>query len=190
LKIENESTGDSVLVCVSLSPDLLMNGPPPAYYVIGQSRGVVCYAAKLTMKRHALSIWVPKSLFPTGIAHFTLLTAGYIPLNERICFINHHDNLQVNVMPDKNYYSPHDSIALKIKVTDKTNHPVQGNFSMAVVDDNQVSSDLPGVNITNELLLTSDLKGTVEEPGYYFENKDPGRSAQLDNLMLTQGWRI
>jgi hypothetical protein len=34
--------------------------------------------------------------------------------------------------------------------------------------------------------LQSDVKGTVENPSYYFENNK--NLAELDDLMLTQGW--
>ncbi len=129
---------------------------------------------------------MPKSLFPTGIARFTLLNAANLPLNERISYINHRDNLRLSVMADENIYAPHDSIALKIGVTDKTGNPVRGSFSMAVTDDSQVEVDSTGSNIVNDLLLTSDLKGTVEEPGHYFENDSPQLVAELDKfLMLT-----
>ncbi len=38
-------------------------------------------------------------------------------------------------------------------------------------------------------MLTSDLKGYVERPNYYFINPDATKREQLDNLLLTQGWR-
>jgi TonB-dependent SusC/RagA subfamily outer membrane receptor len=39
------------------------------------------------------------------------------------------------------------------------------------------------------LLLTSDLKGYVQNPAYYFNGNKIGRPEDLDNLMITQGWR-
>ena len=156
--------GDSLQVNVSFTPDLVKT----SYYLIGQSRGVVCYAASLSNKDPKTILILAKSLFPTGIAHFTLLNTANQPLNERICFINHHDNLQLNISANKITYAPHDSIALAIKVTDATGRPLQGSFSLAVTDDAQVKTDSLESTIVNNLLMTSDLKGTVEEPGYYF----------------------
>jgi hypothetical protein len=114
-----------------------------------------------------------------------LLNSSYQPLNERIVFINHHDDLRVAITTDKPGYVQRDSIALNVLVTDKQGKPVQGNFSLTVTDNSQVKTDSLGSNIVNNLLLTSDLKGEIEQPGYYFSgNKD----IELDNLMLTQGW--
>src|SRR6202000_688682 len=66
--------------------------------------------------------------------------------------------------------------------------PVRGNFSVAVTDDDQVKVSKTGSNLLNNLLFTSDLKGDIEEPGYYFADNSAERMAELDNLMLTQGW--
>jgi hypothetical protein len=59
-------------------------------------------------------------------------------------------------------------VGLTIKVTDKEGKPVQGTFSLAVTDNSQVKPDSLSNNILNNLLFTSDLKGTIEEPGWYF----------------------
>lgn len=39
------------------------------------------------------------------------------------------------------------------------------------------------------LLLTSDLKGYIEHPDYYFDDYNPTKQFELDNLVLCQGWR-
>ncbi|MDD2526355.1 MAG: hypothetical protein PHH63_08590, partial [Bacteroidales bacterium] len=42
---------------------------------------------------------------------------------------------------------------------------------------------------SSEMLLTSDLKGFIETPGYYFNNPYDSICKQLDLLLLTHGWR-
>jgi len=44
-------------------------------------------------------------------------------------------------------------------------------------------------NIYTFLLLTSDLKGLIENPMYYFDTENENKKEDLDALMLTQGWR-
>jgi hypothetical protein len=45
-------------------------------------------------------------------------------------------------------------------------------------------------NIKTYLLLNSDLRGTIENPGYFFEKQnDPKRRYLLDLTMMTNGWR-
>ncbi|MEO6852015.1 MAG: hypothetical protein ABI203_05125, partial [Mucilaginibacter sp.] len=186
IRVDNNAAGDSLRVRINIPPDLLTRGAK--YNLVGQSRGVVYYGAQLMLKKSPLTLMVPKSLFPTGIARFTLLTNKNEPLNERICFIDHHDNMQISMTASKKSYAPHDSIAVQIQVADSAGKPVRGNFSMAVTDDNQVKQDSTVGNIVSDMLLTSDLKGTVEGPAYYFENNSAERAGELDNLMLTQGW--
>jgi hypothetical protein len=114
--------------------------------------------------------------------------AANVPLNERQVFIDHHDDLQFTITNKMPKYGIRDSIALAIEVKDKDNKPVQGHFSIAITDDDQVKTDSLGSNIYNNLLLTSDLKGNIENPGYYFINPTKQKQTELDNLMLTQGW--
>ena len=39
------------------------------------------------------------------------------------------------------------------------------------------------------MLLSSHIKGFVENPGYYFEKDDAERRRHLDLLLMVQGWR-
>ena len=61
---------------------------------------------------------------------------------------------------------------------------------MAVTDASQVFNPVAtGDNILTSLLLTSELRGRIENPAYYFMNDNPGAENALDYLMLTHGWR-
>jgi hypothetical protein len=188
LKVKNLPESDSVEVSMGATPDI--NKKPGNYFLIGISRGIVCYAATVSFHDNNFVIKnVPKSAFPNGVAHFILMTTNEKPLNERIVFINHQDFLNIQLSSNKPNYNTRDSICLKLKVTDKDGNPVEGSFSLAVTDDKQVKTDpLNAGNIISDLLLTSDLKGFIEQPFYYFSSKKPDTWFALDNLMLTQGW--
>ena len=169
---------------ITVSADVATSG---TYYLIGQSRGIACYAQRIYFSGDIKKVVkaVAKKEFPTGITRFSLLNSTYQPLNERIVFINHHDELSVKITTPKPNYTLRDSVTLNVLVTDKEGKPVQGNFSVAVTDNSQVKVDSLGSNILNNLLLTSDLKGEIEQPDYYFQNN---KETELDDLMLTQGW--
>jgi len=97
--------------------------------------------------------------------------------------------LKITITPGKKSYAPHDSIPLKITVNDINGKPIVGSFSVAVTDDNQVKADSTGRdNILTRFLLTSDLKGFVEDPDYYFKSNNNDAWQALDALLLTQGW--
>ncbi|RZJ19836.1 MAG: TonB-dependent receptor, partial [Acinetobacter sp.] len=75
-------------------------------------------------------------------------------------------------------------------VSANNNHPAQGSFSIAVTNSDIVAADPENEsNILTSLLLTSDLKGFIEKPNHYFMSNDSKTAMELDNLLLTQGWR-
>ena len=184
LRITQVRGADSLMVTIAGTQT---NG---SYYLIGQANGVTCYGAIVNLDGAPVKSKIPTAGFPTGITRFILLNAARQPLNERMVFINHHDFLRVDAKPDKFAYGPRDSIGIQINITDKDGQPVQGSFSMAITDDSQVKIDSTATNtIVSNLLLASDLKGTIEDPGYYFkQDADGSIQQQLDNLLLTQGW--
>jgi hypothetical protein len=187
LNIQQAINDDSLTVTLTASAELASRYED--YYLIGRARGIVCYAQVIRFTDgQAVKKSVSKELFPTGIARFSLHNATNLPLNERQVFIDHRDELQFTVTNQMSNYGIRDSIALVIEVKDKYNRPIQGDFSVAITDDNQVKIDSLGSNLHNNLLLTSDLKGNVEEPAYYFNNSSKQKQAELDDLMLTQGW--
>ena len=61
---------------------------------------------------------------------------------------------------------------------------------MSITDNHTVYPDSLGDNILSNILLTSDLKGYIENPGYYFNGPyTPAVQRHLDLVMLTHGWR-
>ena len=79
---------------------------------------------------------------------------------------------------------------MNIRVTDENGLPVQGNFSLSVVDDNLLSfADDKQGNILSKILLEPELKEKVEEPNFYFDKKEAKADKALDLLLLTSGWR-
>lgn len=158
------------------------------YFLVGISRGVVCYGASLSFINNHLSVRVPKALFPSGVAHFILLNPAQQPINERLTYIDHKDNLKIALKPDATTYNARDSVAVHISVKDETGKPVVGSLSIAVTDNNQVRpADVNAHNIAANLLLTSDLKGYVEDAPFYLQHTEEAWSA-MDALLLTQGW--
>ena len=157
-----------------------------ALYLIGTAKGKVYYSEKIESNTNEITI--PKRSFPTGITRFTFFK-GIQPLNERVVFIDNHDQLNIKITSNKASYNKRDSVSLTIEVKDKSEFPVQGNFSLAVIDNSQVRPDsLDNNGIAASLLLNSELNGPIENPGYYINRKDKLAWQALDNLLLTQGW--
>ncbi|UOE51978.1 hypothetical protein MTO98_12895 [Mucilaginibacter sp. SMC90] len=188
LEINNPLNADSIAVMLNATPDIIAAGN--VYYLLAQVRGLVAYGASLHFKNGGVIMRVSKKLFPGGILRFLLIGTDKKLLNERKVFIEHHDNLNISIKTNKPVYAQRDSIAVDIEVKTADGTPVQGSFSMAVTDNAQVKTDsLTHSNIRSYMLLTSDLKGAIEEPGYYdAAEKDAAKWQHLDYLLLTQGW--
>jgi len=191
LRVSNPSQEDSLHITILSSPEMIDG---QVYHLLGLSRGVPVYGANFVLNRPAIDGVLPKSIFPSGVTHFTLFNPSGEPVNERIVFIDHRDELKIEVKSNKGSYTARDSISLQIQVTGHEGEPVAGSFSLAVTDDAQVRTDsLLSDDILTHLLLTADLKGLVETPGWYFRDEGPGSAAQraaaADALMLTQGWK-
>lgn len=61
--------------------------------------------------------------------------------------------------------------------------------SLAVRDGNQADALFDNGNILTEMLLSSEIKGFIPNPGWFFEKDDEEHRKALDLLMMTQGWR-
>jgi hypothetical protein len=133
---------------------------------------------------------VAKARYPNGILHLTLFDAQSNVQAERLAFIlNGAPALRVVLTPDRAAYAPHDPVHVKVQVQDASGQPVATHLSVAVAEAGAAALDPEAGNVATNLLLTSDLAGYVENPGYYFQSPTSETTAALDNLLLTQGWR-
>ncbi|RYY35784.1 MAG: hypothetical protein EOP46_08825 [Sphingobacteriaceae bacterium] len=188
LGVNNIPGRDSIIITIQATNDVVL--AQTGFSLTALNRNSVCYASAVKFKNsNTIRGAIPKSKFPGGVCRFTLFNNQQQPLAERIIFIPANNELIINAAPDKTVYHPADSVVMHIKVSDKDSLPVQGSFSLSVTDDSQVKTDSANVNdISSYMLLQSELKGIIEEPGYYLNNSTAATATVLDDLMLTQGW--
>ncbi|MBO4268895.1 MAG: hypothetical protein J5869_05950 [Bacteroidaceae bacterium] len=93
----------------------------------------------------------------------------------------------LTVTPDKNRYGFFDRIRLDLDLKDSQGNALRDRFCLAVRDvrgqGNPFSDD-----IRTSMLLSSDLRGLIERPSWYFESDDPEHLHALDLLCMVQGW--
>jgi len=159
------------------------------FFVLGKSGGAVCFAAKMVLKDLVYSAPIPKSKFPTGVAQVTLFTDDGEPVSERVAFVQHNDQINLSVSSDHPDYITRQKVNLNIAAKN-VDQPDEGNFSVSVIDESKVPfNENAESTIFTYLLLTSDIKGYIEQPNYYFNHPDQKALADLDILLLTQGYR-
>ena len=90
---------------------------------------------------------------------------------------------------DPKKFKDRSEITVDVHVTDTDGRPVSAELSMAATDTKQGLKNPDDANIITHLLLQSDLKGHITEPGLLFRNQKKATLHALDLVMLTHGWR-
>jgi hypothetical protein len=157
------------------------------FYLLAQSRGKLLFVGAISDSLH-LAGAIPVDKLPVGIVQFLLLDEQGNPLSERLVFVKHPAQSSVLITSDKKQYIPREKVQLTFALKDADDSLMQAHASVAVTENHTVKLDSLASNIYTNLLLTSDLKGYVEDPAYYFVSDSRESNQALDNLMLTQGW--
>ena len=138
----------------------------------------------------AITLDVLKRRLHTGIATVTLFSPAWEPLCERLFFVQNYDQLQMDLISDKQIYSKREKVTMSLNLKDRADEPAEGHFSVSIIDESKVPvNENTETTIFTNLLLTSDLKGYVEQPNFYFANINNETQNDLDLIMLTHGYR-
>ncbi|TCD13026.1 TonB-dependent receptor [Pedobacter frigidisoli] len=183
----NNSDTSKVVLKIMASADLVNSSE---LKVVAQHGGNVYYVSKAKMDKQVLLATIPRKNLPSGVVQFTLFSGTNQPIAERLIFNNNKaDLIDVNINGSGVSTAKKGKAAFTFDATNETK-PVLGSFSVSVTNATKVAPDDDNeTNILTSLLLTSDLTGYVEKPNHYFLKDDAQTQKELDNLMLTQGWR-
>ena len=161
---------------------------PPGSRLVGHIRGDCCCIVPVDTRRPAGTILTDS--LPEGILHLLLVDSTGRPRSERLVFLKRTGKRERwTVTPDKTRYGKREKVRVGIKLEDCDGKPVSADLSVSVTDHRAVRYDSLGDDIRTNLLLCSDIKGYVHNPGYYFRDDDPVREHRLDLVMMTNGWR-
>lgn len=186
----NSNFGDSINVKIAANQAFAEKNSDKIFTVIAQNSGNIVYTAKSKLIGLNFVAKLAKSRFPDGITQFTLFDDQMLPVAERLMFTMPRNILTLEVNTDQNEYFQRGKTKLNIKATDPAGKPVFGSYSVSVTDETKVEqNEDEEITIFNYLLFTSDLKGYIEKPNYYFNKTDEQKLADMDVLMMTQGWR-
>lgn len=184
LKVDNNAGAISVTVsCNAATPQdtlavfISHQGRPHAYQLIH------CQA------NEPQQFTVLSRKLPAGVLQISLLNRAGNTLCDRFAFASPRAPLQISPKGLKEIYAPYAPIRCELQLNNAIGEPMPGKLSVSIRD--AVRSDYMEYdnNIFTDLLLTSDLKGYIHQPGYYFTESSLRKQKELDILLMVHGWR-
>ncbi|HEY8780990.1 MAG TPA: MG2 domain-containing protein [Mucilaginibacter sp.] len=157
-------------------------------YLFAHTRQTVKVAETAEISNGTASFTIRKNQLGEGISHLTVFNSAKQPVCERLYFKRPAQQLFIDAAADQQQYNLRKKVNVNVLAKDPAGKALDADLSMAVyrIDSLQVIDPL---DIFSYLWLSSDLRGSIESPGYYFKNINAETDEALDNLMLTQGWR-
>jgi hypothetical protein len=175
--------GDSqIIVGLTVSPG--QDAGSVYLFVHGSNSSLPVKSATLTNDHAEFSINTAE--LEDGISQFTVFNKMNQPVCERLYFKYPEKKLSISATANPEY-GVRQKIVVDLSISEGSGKPVPADLSMAVY---RIDS-LQGVdetNIRNYLYLTSEL-GAFESPDYYFQEGGKDRDEDMENLLLTHGWR-
>ncbi|MEO8820454.1 MAG: hypothetical protein ABI267_01175 [Ginsengibacter sp.] len=178
-----DDEGNSIKITVNSS-----NQNSSGIYLIGTTRQQIDFSKSSKIENGNASFSINKSDLKDGIAQITLFNENRRPVCERLYFKRPSKKLLIDAKADKQNYNKRNAVNIGLSTSDGSSNPLAGNLSVSVYRLDSLHQPENG-NIFTYLWLSSDIKGYIENPDYYFENDNPETNKALDNLLLTQGWR-
>jgi hypothetical protein len=152
-----------------------------------QVRGIVQSIATTTII-DSVEIKIPLNNSLQGIAEATLFDDSLNPIAERLVYLHPEPQLNIHVTDMTQVYPVKGKVTIKLKTSDPMNHALPSVLSLRVFD--HLFYDSSNVNdILSYYHLSTQLRGSIYNPSYYFDTTNANRVENLDILMMTHGWR-
>jgi len=182
----NEQGNDSIMVSIQSRVNLPVSSERLMYMIV-HTRQKTKIVERIALVNGKCDFKISKSILGDGISHFTLFNSKQQPVCERLFFKIPRQKLEIEIRSGAQQFSPRRKVDLDILSQDSDGTPVHADLSVAVYRHDSLQTVDP-TNIFNYLWLSSDLKGNIESPEYYFNNQDASGKKAIDNLMLVNGW--
>jgi TonB-dependent SusC/RagA subfamily outer membrane receptor len=185
----NTLAGDQVRLNIQSNAGNSMDDKSHEFFVVGQARGEVRYISKVVYKGKPVNISIPKKHFPAGIAQVTIFDNSGNAACERLIFI-HPKEIARRITMDVVKSNEGSDIVYTIRLKDTEGKPAAGNVALSMYENVDVNGlKIWDENILSNLLLTSDLKGKVENAPDYFSEENQEAAMNIDLVMMVNGWR-
>ena len=118
-----------------------------------------------------------------------MLDDNFFPRAERLFYIPGGPTAEMNLQVAAESFKRREKTEVRLEIKNSQDISAGGSFSMAVINMDQIGiSEITSDNIVSYLKLSSEIRGHIENPGYYFSQPYDSVKEDLDILLLTQGW--
>ena len=159
----------------------------PAVYLALHTKQDTKTIKKIDLKEGRATVRFSNVQFGEGITHLTLFSGNGEPVCERLYFGRPKRKLNLDAKNSKATISPREQVTIDLLTTLPGGAPTAADLSVSVYKCDSIQREDTS-DIFSFLWLSSDLKGVVESPEYYFSGSGQEDSEAIDNLMLTHGW--
>lgn len=151
-------------------------------------RGAASYFDTVSIRQGKAFFAIPKENLTTGLHQLHLFNAAGKVLAQRHVFVDNGLEIgEVHVTASAAAYAPFEQVRMNVKTTAPDGTPMPATISVAVRDKQNLGTSYTD-NVMTNMLLSSELKGYIHRPDYYFESDDAQHVQALDLLMMVQGW--
>ena len=173
---------------VNISVYSSSNMPSSNLYVVCETRGHINFAKKIALENNQAAFISDIDSLADGMAQITLFNDDLQPVCERLWFKRPARKMLIKATAQKQTYNHRDKIDIDLQTTNISGNSLESNLSVSVyrLDSLNTPTD---EDLFSYLWLSSNCRGFIEDPQYYFKNDDARTNTDLDNLLLTQGWR-
>ena len=189
-KLPKAEPSGAVITLTGHAAMLQMRGLPQGgqYAVSILCRGVLRHFAPVNaVDGQAASIPLPLDSLPAGVNDLTLFDSDGHILADRLFFVQPRN---VTAITSVGAVNPTTTYAPYAPITVSLQAPAPNvTFSLSVTDTSTDEPTYNDGNLMTDLLLSSELRGFIARPAYYFERDDAEHRQRLDLLMMVQGWR-
>ena len=187
MSIEVLNQGANVVIQALSNTDGGLQGS----FILAHQRGQVLFQNYQSEAVSDYSIRLDAAELNDGVVHLTLFDKNGMPVAERLFFVDTEENeVAVSIKRAKSVLSQRDQSSISLSASNAEGNEVSGYFSLSIRDAKLEADKSSANNLKTWLLLNSDLRGTVENPMYFFEAGEENKKRfLLDLVMLTNGWR-
>lgn len=160
-------------------------------YLVVHQRGKLIYSKYGIDDKNSYTIKLPTQNLKDGVLHTTLFNAEGNPVSERLAFVyNQNSKVSLKITNNNTEVGKKKQIKINLDVKDTSGNKIDSKLSISVRDLRLFPHNKKSRNIKTWLLLNSDLRGEIKNPGYFFDGEyTPKKQYLLDLTMLTNGWR-